>query len=390
MKIVIINNLFKPYNIGGAEKIVELQATAWSSAHDVTIITTSPFKGISSLKLSADETETYAYKILRFFPLNLYHYLDGHDFFWFARLIWNFFDVFNLHSYLVIRQKLAEIKPDMVVFHNLKGIGYLLGLLSRKYRCVMILHDVQYAIPSGLLLKSEETKNSELNGLYCDINRHLFSGVQKVIAPSQWLLNFYRDKGLFSLAKTYKVPNPITGHGSFSGSRTLHQPLKLLFVGQIEDHKGLDWASNNLGSEIELDIVGSGSQLQNLRDKYPSKPSIRFHGRLDNPNLTQFYQQADYLLVPSRCYENYPTVILEAFAHGLPVIGVSHGGVPELVEEEKTGFLFESGVGDSLVKAVQKARSWADYESLRTACHQRVQPQSAENYEKTLLRIALE
>jgi glycosyltransferase involved in cell wall biosynthesis len=57
---------------------------------------------------------------------------------------------------------------------------------------------------------------------------------------------------------------------------------------------------------------------------------------------------AAFLLFPSECYENFPRVIVEAFAKGLPVLASRIGSVEELVADGKTGLLFNFGDPDDL------------------------------------------
>jgi glycosyltransferase involved in cell wall biosynthesis len=59
------------------------------------------------------------------------------------------------------------------------------------------------------------------------------------------------------------------------------------------------------------------------------------------------------LVLPSECYENAPLAVLEAYALGLPVIGSSLGGIPELVRSGETGYVFEAGSAQGLVEVLR-------------------------------------
>ena len=56
---------------------------------------------------------------------------------------------------------------------------------------------------------------------------------------------------------------------------------------------------------------------------------------------------------PSECYENCPFSVMESQLYGTPVVGARIGGIPELIEEGKTGVLFESGNTEALEAAIQ-------------------------------------
>jgi len=69
-------------------------------------------------------------------------------------------------------------------------------------------------------------------------------------------------------------------------------------------------------------------------------------------------QQARVLVVPSLWYEGLPMVIVEAYAAGLPVLASRLGGLPEIVKEGRTGFLFRSGDSDHLASVLTD--KWGD------------------------------
>ena len=207
MKVCLINNLYKPFARGGAEIVVENIANGLKArGHDVFVITTkSVFK-----KAKNKNTKVYY-----FFPINLFWIgnIEKHNIF--CRLFWHFFDMFNLHSYFKIKKILQKEKPDLVITHNLKGIGYLIPKAINKLgiKYFHTLHDVQLAIPSGILIKGKENlwqNRFFLTKLYEKINKKLFSYPQVIISPSNWLLDFYSKKDFFQNSKKIVLRNPIS------------------------------------------------------------------------------------------------------------------------------------------------------------------------------------
>jgi glycosyltransferase involved in cell wall biosynthesis len=99
--------------------------------------------------------------------------------------------------------------------------------------------------------------------------------------------------------------------------------------------------------------------------------NIHFLGYRRGESLQELYRGAVALLVPSLCYEVFPTVILEAFQHGTPVIARDLGGMREMVDESHGGLLFRDDA--ALVRACQSlldGRSHRDHlgGSGREAC----------------------
>ena len=70
--------------------------------------------------------------------------------------------------------------------------------------------------------------------------------------------------------------------------------------------------------------------------------------------------------MPSEWYENNPMTIIESYSVGTPVIGANIGGIPEIIVEGKTGYLFENGIVEDLKKKLKEAKglSNSEYEGL--------------------------
>ena len=81
---------------------------------------------------------------------------------------------------------------------------------------------------------------------------------------------------------------------------------------------------------------------------------------LDEKKLSNFYNKARFLVMPSNCYEGFPMVFLEAMAHKIPIVASNIGGFQEIIEKNANGLLFEMGNVDSLVTAIEKL--WNNYE----------------------------
>jgi glycosyltransferase involved in cell wall biosynthesis len=74
--------------------------------------------------------------------------------------------------------------------------------------------------------------------------------------------------------------------------------------------------------------------------------------------MPEFYRAARFLVLPSVCLEMCPLSVLEAMALGIPVIGADIGGIPELVKDGVTGFLFPPGDAEQLADRMR--RLWDD------------------------------
>lgn len=355
-KILLINNLYRPYERGGAERVVDMEANSLTTRHEVIVLTTEPWQGIKSLWPRA--TEEQGIRVYRFYPLNLFSYWSINQRSLWLRLPWHFLNLFNLHAALTVRSIINKEKPDVVHAHNLMGLGFLTPLIIRlmKVRYVQTVHDVQLAVPSGLIIHGQEKKLVKPNMVirwYRALIKHLFKSPVIVIAASDYLLNFYREFGYFPDSKYVLLRNPAPSTVT-PNPRQETQEINFLYLGQLEEHKGVNFLLNNFKKWDEpharLHLIGRGHLEQVVRQASNDDSRIIYHGYISPRDLPDIFTRMDALILPTLCYENSPTVIYEALAHGLPVITSDIGGAGELIEQGKNGWLFPPGDSNQLIK----------------------------------------
>ena len=81
---------------------------------------------------------------------------------------------------------------------------------------------------------------------------------------------------------------------------------------------------------------------------------MEFHGAFDRDRLAEAYASIDVLVVPSLWPENSPLVIHEAFMHGAAVVAARVGGIPELVTDGVSGFLYDARRTNDLARLLQR------------------------------------
>jgi glycosyltransferase involved in cell wall biosynthesis len=128
-----------------------------------------------------------------------------------------------------------------------------------------------------------------------------------------------------------------------------------LFVGRLSAEKGINVLMRAMDQvpSCELNMIGSGPEESLLG----SHANVRGLGFLPREQISGHMQQAAYLLMPSIWYENFPLTLVEAFASGLPVIASCIGAMAVLIEDGKTGLLFEPGSAGDLAKKIMWAES---------------------------------
>lgn len=399
MKICLINQLYEPYQKGGAGVVVKAIVKGLvAKGHEVFIITIKPFRGLSGFDIDVEQNN--GLKIYRFCPLNLFSFINIDKKPAILRFFWHIFDVHNWHSARIVKRILKDEKPQVVMTHNLKGLGFNIPKVIKKLgiKHIHTLHDVQLSIPTGLVMKGNENdwkQKGWLTRQYEEVCLKKFNSPDIVVSPSRFLLNFYKQRGFFKNSKKFVLPNPINLDDFEPPPRDFDRVgFKFLFVGHIEWHKGplfLVDVFKALGSEyftkgVMLNILGQGSLLPRLKEMTRSTPQIIIRGPIWGEAYQRVFDEVDAVLVPSLCYENSPTVIYEALASGVPVIASRIGGVSELIDEGKTGFTFEAGDREDLTRLLKHVlENRADVQKMRSSCLAAAREHDISNYLDELL-----
>ena len=149
-------------------------------------------------------------------------------------------------------------------------------------------------------------------------------------------------------------------------TRAVHEPLKILFLGNVMERKGLLTlleAVKSQKSNVTVDIVGSlitepdyANQMQEFVRSNSLSSLVTFHSSLDNEPLVEKLKLAHVLVVPSS-YEGFGIVYLEGMAFGLPAIGTTAGAAGEIIEHGKTGYLIEPNDSTTLATFISQLAS---------------------------------
>lgn len=358
MKIGIISNLYPPVARGGAEQIAHRVAHELHVlGHDVFVVSTR-----KEWSLVPRVTESHVERIYRYRPRNLYHPLDDYKHAFPVRVAWHLIDMYGKHPARALGSVLDQERPDVVITHNLKGFGMqsIAAIRERRIRHIHTLHDVQLAIPSGLLIYGEETRwlnASCAQRWYETAMKRLVGSPDVVVSPSKYLSDFYTERGFFPYSRVEVVSNPAPNIQVPSREQRRPGPLRLLFAGQLEAHKGIKFlleALNASSVPFELHIAGDGTLTSYVEGWARRDARVIYHGFCSLDNLVKLFLISDAVVVPSLCYENSPTVIYEAFQAGVPVVAANIGGVGELVRDRKNGYLFDPGDRGQLIAAFRR------------------------------------
>ena len=356
MKILFINTLYSPHIGGGAEVILKsLVEGIAERGHEVRVLTTCADDGI--------HTETIdGIRIIRVGIKNIYWNYKADKKPTLHRLLWHLRDIYNTGMAAIVDQILHEFQPDVVNTHNIVGFSASIWPVIRKHGIpiVQVLHD-QYALcPNSNMFKGGE--RCEKQCTKCKIfrlpHKTLSNNVDCIVGVSDFVLKHHLYNGLFSQAK---VKTAIINAKSFK-SFSMPQPLSIRknvrfgYIGGLVPAKGIElllqtFAGQSELTEISLVVAGSGStEYVKELEKFKSD-RITFLG-YSSPEF--FFSNIDVLVVPSLWNDTLPTVVFESLVNGVPVLGSSRGGIPEMIEDGKNGFLFNPDTPEELAILIRK------------------------------------
>ena len=370
MKICLIADTYTPYFDGGAGIYTETIANEMLKAgHCVSVITTRPFDGRCSLFFQ-EEKVSPRYSIFRLYPLNIYLKMNYAKHNILVKPLWYMLDVWNPHVYLSFLKLTQKHQWDIVHTHNLYGFSssILSAIKKRRLPWIHTLHDYAFLCPRATLYRS--SNELCLNPpwpckLFLTAKKLFWLTPDLVISPSKFLLDFFGEQRFFKGSEKVVLPLGVPVNTERLASLHKHRKekvfsergLKLLFLGRIEEYKGIRWLLKTLTEnhipEVELHIAGVGTQEKLLRKSYAGDKVI-FHGYVYNETKNALLESCDILVMPSLWYENSPVAIYEAFSYGMPVLGSKIGGIPELVKEGETGFNFEPENDSQLISLLKK------------------------------------
>ena len=133
----------------------------------------------------------------------------------------------------------------------------------------------------------------------------------------------------------------------------------LLYCGRLSHEKGVETLLDAVLKRpgVTLKIVGTGPLEAQLHARVAAAGArnIEFLGYHSGEELYRLVAGASFVVVPSEWYENNPMTVIESYALGRPVIGSAMGGIPEIVREDETGYLFPSGNAEALGNVLDAA-----------------------------------
>ncbi|HVZ97932.1 MAG TPA: glycosyltransferase [Chitinophagaceae bacterium] len=301
--------------------------------------------------------------------------------------------VYSYQARKNIKKLLAEHKIDAVHLNNIHHYLSPASIIPeiKKYNIPIIwtLHDYVILCPNTTFISKDKVCEKCKGGTYyhcilkkCKKNSAMASTVAALesytnkwvdpykyvdyfLCPSHFIANKFIEFG-YDERKMVRMYNPfdISQIETSAGSGAPGKKY-IIYVGNILRVKGVFTLAEAVKSlDIDLYIVGDGEFMPQLQDftKQNAISNVYFLGKQNKYQLFDYVRKAQFVVVPSEWYENLPYSAVEALLLSKPVIGAKIGGIPELVIDNKTGYLFEPGNVTDLKNKIIQMLSLTDEE----------------------------
>lgn len=278
---------------------------------------------------------------------------------------------------------LDDEKPDIIhlnIFQSQLTGSIVDEAYKRHIPVVYTAHDLKSVCPNYLMMHDQKTCEKCLDGHYwhCFTNSCMKSSRAKSLLAAM-------EAYVYKLKKTYRkidyvvTPSffykkkleaahifecPVEHIKNFLPEGTVYEEgtrgKYFLYFGRLSREKGIHTlikAFSNANVEEKLYIVGSGPEEERIRmtvKELGMEDKILLLGFKRGSELQEIVANALCVCLPSEWYENGPYSILEAQALGRPAIVSDHGGLPELVEDGRTGFISEAGNVADLTEKIRE------------------------------------
>ena len=302
----------------------------------------------------------------------------------------------NIHNFFYNRivQKnleavLMDFKPDMVHVHSPWSSGLTCSIFKPINKLgipiVMTLHDCYLICPAMTLLKGNgKTCSAECNqsnkifcflnnccknyeksfrvslGAYINKKTSFETTISKFITPSNALQNLMLKYNSNIDKNKIVTINNFLSRNEFGDTKPNYTNKGyFLYIGRLDIEKGVHYiveAAKSLPKDIEFHIIGRGTEEKRLKNivKKNNLNNIHFLGFKNRTEIKEEYQNCIATILPCNWFENFPTTNMESFINGKPVIASNIGGIPEQVEDNKTGLLFEPANVEQLKECILK------------------------------------
>lgn len=307
----------------------------------------------------------------------------NHNLFYLAKNVWHEFH--NNEACRKLKKLIRDVKPDLIYVLIPGQLSTDIFKIAKKEKIPVFLRisDFRTICGNNILLCGEEICEKCIHGSYrhCFKNKcvkkskaisllralslryarkhNKYKWVDAVITPPKFTAEKLIESGMFDREKVYVLPTFVNCLSRFDYSR--HSDY-VLCLGRFSKEKGFIYVLRSLeylrDLPVKVAITGSKENCdKNIIDcieELGIEEKIIFVGFVSGKELDELISNSLCVAAPAIWYENMPNAVLEAFAHGKPVIATNHGSLREIVVDEHNGLLFNNKDTLSIANCIRR------------------------------------
>ncbi len=236
---------------------------------------------------------------------------------------------------------------------------------KRRPPCVVHLHS-----PTDIIVRYNDW---DINHIYFRTAKRLedysIAAADALLCPSRHFARLVEAQYGFAEGSIRIIPLPIGDTPILERDKETWEHGTICYVGRLQPLKGvMEWidAAVEVANEYpnsHFEFIGtnclgtdsvSGEEFVERLIPKELRTRFIFHGEQKRSSLLKFLAKARIAVVPSR-WENFPNTCIEAMCSGLPVIASSNGGLAEIIEDGRTGWLASTPGSKGLSEALRRA-----------------------------------
>lgn len=313
--------------------------------------------------------------------------------------------IYSKENKKTMLKAIEDFNPDIIhinLFQRHLTYSIIEAIKEKNIPIVFTAHDLQSVCPASAMLcngkicekclnsskfncfKNKCVKNSNLKSLLSSIEgsiykkRKVYNQIDLILSPSNFVGDMIKKDHIDTKIETL---HNFVDVEKFNPDNNKDENYAFYF-GRLSIEKGIInlLKAFSMQEKGKLFIAGDGPEKENIikfikENKLEKR--VKMLGFLQQNKIKEYIANSSFVIVPSIWYENCPYSILETLATGKPVIGSNIGGIPELIEDGKNGFLYNY---DDIPKLAQLINVLFSDEKLRTKMGKESRKLAINNY----------
>lgn len=332
MKVLIINTLYHPYKVGGAEVSVQLLAEGLVAEGNTVRVVALHDKATKKMDVVNGVEVSYLPLFNKYWPYSNYMPTK------IEKMVWHLVDTYNIVMAKRVKNEILQFQPDVVHTNNLAGFSVAVWDVVKKHNIKLVHTSRDYYLfhPNCNLFKNgniQSVTSPEVK-FWSFFKKRMSKRVDCYVGISQFIEKFHIENGFFENKESsyiYNAVEKIEKENFSIGKKTIG------FIGRLNVEKGFDeFCEIAEKYQDQYNFVAAGKFANNNESQHLKDLSKRCNVELLGfVSLKDFINKVDAVILPVKWNEPFGRVVVECALAGLTVYTNKLGGITELFEQFK-------------------------------------------------------